>query len=102
MRTCTRSLALTCTVVPSNGTSASPVFASSFACSARSAERTRTVAFVHAVRARRARTRMARWYRDAMDPWSVLSAHQAPLAKAFLADREGERTHLVIYLSGAH
>lgn len=37
-----------------------------------------------------------------MDPWSVLTSHQAPLAKAFLADRERERTHLVIYLSGAH
>jgi predicted nucleotidyltransferase len=37
-----------------------------------------------------------------MDPWSVLTAHQAPLARAFLAERERERTHLVIYLSGAH
>jgi uncharacterized protein len=37
-----------------------------------------------------------------MDPWSVLTPHQAPLARAFLADRESERKHLVIYLSGAH
>ncbi|HTL33713.1 MAG TPA: nucleotidyltransferase domain-containing protein [Kofleriaceae bacterium] len=37
-----------------------------------------------------------------MDPWSVLTSYQAPLARAFLADREHERKHLVIYLSGAH
>jgi predicted nucleotidyltransferase len=37
-----------------------------------------------------------------MDPWSVLTSHQASLARAFLADRERERMHLVIYLSGAH
>ena len=37
-----------------------------------------------------------------MDPWSVLTSHQAPLARAFLVDREAERKHLVIYLSGAH
>jgi predicted nucleotidyltransferase len=36
------------------------------------------------------------------DPWSVLSQHQAEVAKRFLADRERERKHLVIYLSGAH
>ena len=37
-----------------------------------------------------------------MDPWSALTSHQAPLARAFLAERESERRHLVIYLSGAH
>ncbi|HUS31892.1 MAG TPA: nucleotidyltransferase domain-containing protein [Kofleriaceae bacterium] len=37
-----------------------------------------------------------------MDPWSVLTEHQAPRARAFLADRERERKHLVVYLSGAH
>jgi uncharacterized protein len=36
------------------------------------------------------------------DPWSVLTAKQASIARAFLADRERERKHLVIYLSGAH
>jgi hypothetical protein len=36
------------------------------------------------------------------DPWSVLTAHQQTVAKAFLAAREAERTHLVVYLSGAH
>ncbi|HEX5058986.1 MAG TPA: nucleotidyltransferase domain-containing protein [Kofleriaceae bacterium] len=36
------------------------------------------------------------------DPWSVLTAKQATIARAFLADRERERKHLVIYLSGAH
>jgi predicted nucleotidyltransferase len=36
------------------------------------------------------------------DPWSVLSAHQAAVARRFLADRESERRHLVVYLSGAH
>jgi predicted nucleotidyltransferase len=34
--------------------------------------------------------------------WSVLSAHQGEVARRFLADRERERKHLVIYLSGAH
>ena len=37
-----------------------------------------------------------------MDPWSVLTPHQATLSRAFLAERERERKHLVIYLSGAH
>jgi len=37
-----------------------------------------------------------------IDPWSVLSATQQRVARAFLADRERERHHLVIYLSGAH
>jgi uncharacterized protein len=37
-----------------------------------------------------------------MDPWSVLTAKQAHVARAFLAERELERRHLVIYLSGAH
>ncbi|HEY4179143.1 MAG TPA: nucleotidyltransferase domain-containing protein [Kofleriaceae bacterium] len=36
------------------------------------------------------------------DPWSVLSTHQAAVARSYLADRERERKHLAIYLSGAH
>ena len=36
------------------------------------------------------------------DPWSVLTDKQATIARTFLADRERERKHLVIYLSGAH
>ncbi|CAN5722777.1 nucleotidyltransferase domain-containing protein [soil metagenome] len=36
------------------------------------------------------------------DPWSVLTEHQATVARAFLADRERERRRLAIYLSGAH
>lgn len=36
------------------------------------------------------------------DPWSMLTAKQAEVARAFLADREREQKHLVIYLSGAH
>jgi predicted nucleotidyltransferase len=36
------------------------------------------------------------------DPWSVLTEQQAAVARTFLADRERERKHLVIYLSGAH
>lgn len=36
------------------------------------------------------------------DPWSVLTAKQQEVARAFLAARETERKHLVIYLSGAH
>lgn len=36
------------------------------------------------------------------DPWSVLSPHQQQVTRAFIADREKERRHLVIYLSGAH
>lgn len=36
------------------------------------------------------------------DPWSVLSPAQADVAKRWLAERERERRHLVIYLSGAH
>ena len=36
------------------------------------------------------------------DPWTVLTAHQAEVARRFLADREAERRHLVVYLSGAH
>jgi uncharacterized protein len=34
--------------------------------------------------------------------WHVLSEHQQAVAHAFLAERELERRHLVIYLSGAH
>jgi predicted nucleotidyltransferase len=37
-----------------------------------------------------------------IDPWSVLTAHQAAVAGHFLADRGSERRHLVVYLSGAH
>src|SRR3954471_6546987 len=37
-----------------------------------------------------------------MTSWNVLTEHQATRARAFLADRERERKHLVIYLSGAH
>lgn len=36
------------------------------------------------------------------DPWSVLTPHQQTVGKAFLAAREAERKHLVVYLSGAH
>jgi hypothetical protein len=36
------------------------------------------------------------------DPWRVLSAHQQTIARAYLAEREAERKHLVMYLSGAH
>jgi predicted nucleotidyltransferase len=36
------------------------------------------------------------------DPWSVLTAHQAEVARRFLAERQRERRHLVVYLSGAH
>jgi predicted nucleotidyltransferase len=39
---------------------------------------------------------------DAFDPWSVLSPAQADVARRWLAERERERRHLVIYLSGAH
>jgi predicted nucleotidyltransferase len=39
---------------------------------------------------------------DPGDPWRVLSATQAEVARRFLAARAAERTHLVIYLSGAH
>lgn len=37
-----------------------------------------------------------------IDPWSVLTAKQQEVARAFLTAREAERKHLVIYLSGAH
>jgi uncharacterized protein len=36
------------------------------------------------------------------DPWSVLTPPQATVTRRFLVDRERERHHLVIYLSGAH
>jgi uncharacterized protein len=39
---------------------------------------------------------------DAFDPWSVLAPAQAAVARRWLAERERERRHLVIYLSGAH
>lgn len=34
--------------------------------------------------------------------WNVLAPHQAEVARRFLAERDGERQHLVVYLSGAH
>jgi hypothetical protein len=36
------------------------------------------------------------------DPWSVLSPHQIEVARPWIAARDAERPHLVIYLSGAH
>ncbi|HWO21970.1 MAG TPA: nucleotidyltransferase domain-containing protein [Kofleriaceae bacterium] len=39
---------------------------------------------------------------DAFDPWSVLTPAQAEVARRWLAERERDRRHLVIYLSGAH
>ncbi len=36
------------------------------------------------------------------DPWRVLTEKQRVVARAFLAVRDTERTHLVVYLSGAH
>lgn len=36
------------------------------------------------------------------DPWRVLTEKQRDVARAFLAARDAERTHLVVYLSGAH
>ena len=36
------------------------------------------------------------------DPWRVLTADQALVARTFIEARERERRHLVIYLSGAH
>jgi len=34
--------------------------------------------------------------------WDVLTPEQQPIARAFVAEREAERRHLVVYLSGAH
>lgn len=39
---------------------------------------------------------------ESFDPWSVLAPAQAAVARRWLAERERERRHLVIYLSGAH
>ncbi len=39
---------------------------------------------------------------EAFDPWTVLAPAQAEVARRWLAERERERRHLVIYLSGAH
>ncbi|MEO8549695.1 MAG: nucleotidyltransferase domain-containing protein [Kofleriaceae bacterium] len=36
------------------------------------------------------------------DPWSVLTPPQQAVARTFVAEREAERKHLVVYLSGAH
>lgn len=36
------------------------------------------------------------------DAWRVLTPHQTEVARGFVAERERERRHLVIYLSGAH
>lgn len=35
-------------------------------------------------------------------PWSVMTPHQAEVARRFLAERSCERRHVVVYLSGAH
>jgi hypothetical protein len=37
-----------------------------------------------------------------IDPWSVLTANQREVARTYIAARETERAHLVVYLSGAH
>lgn len=37
-----------------------------------------------------------------IDPWNVLTPDQQRVARAFIADRDRDRKHLVIYLSGAH
>jgi predicted nucleotidyltransferase len=37
-----------------------------------------------------------------IDRWGVLTSKQQEVARAFVAERELERRHLVIYLSGAH
>ncbi len=39
---------------------------------------------------------------DPRDPWRALTDAQRAVAQPFLAAREAERKHLVIYLSGAH
>jgi predicted nucleotidyltransferase len=39
---------------------------------------------------------------DPFDPWSVLTPAQAEVARRWLVERERERRHLVICLSGAH
>ena len=36
------------------------------------------------------------------DPWNVLTPAQQAVARPFIAAREAERRHLVVYLSGAH
>ena len=36
------------------------------------------------------------------EAWNVLTEHQRTTARAFIAERERERRHLVVYLSGAH
>lgn len=36
------------------------------------------------------------------DPWRVLTEKQRDVARPFLVARDAERTHLVVYLSGAH
>ena len=36
------------------------------------------------------------------DPWRVLTPTQTEVARTFVAAREAERKHLVVYLSGAH
>jgi hypothetical protein len=48
------------------------------------------------------RTRYRAGVSDSFDPWSVLAPAQAEVARRWLAERERERRHLVIYLSGAH
>ena len=36
------------------------------------------------------------------DPWAALTPEQQRVAKVFVAERQAERRHLVVYLSGAH
>src|SRR3990167_4698538 len=36
------------------------------------------------------------------DRWSVVTPHQASVARGFLASQDARRRHVVIYLSGAH
>jgi predicted nucleotidyltransferase len=36
------------------------------------------------------------------DPWHVLTPQQAEVTRRFIADREREHRHVVVYLSGAH
>lgn len=40
--------------------------------------------------------------RASIDPWTVLTPHQAEIARPFVEGRERDRRHLVVYLSGAH
>src|ERR1700733_5457215 len=55
-----------------------------------------------ASRTRGARRRRRRRRSSMTDAGDVLSPHQQAVARPWLAAREAERTHVVIYLSGAH